>query len=332
MKIETVLPRDLDRLRPLWLSKLAGLRLSQQSAGPFLEDSASWDARRETYSTAFAEGAVGFVAHLKTGEQGYLIAARRSMDWTATFALEPYLWEVLTLHVPTSAIGEAAAIELLRRVESLAAASAYPTVLIGSLAGEPVVDSFYRARHFPPVWLTLVRFDRIISRPEATPSNIRRHAAGDVDRLKKLWLMLHHYHQTSAPALGPFVTDDESWVAIRKLWIKSAEEGLLFVAWNDTDPVGLASVAIHRRDVMPALSDIWATQERIGETKFLVVDASVRGKGVGTALMDEVDREFARRDVGDHMIGAIWGNEAAIDFYTGRGFRPGWIEYIKKVN
>jgi GNAT superfamily N-acetyltransferase len=331
MKIETVLPPDLDRLRPLWLSKLAGLRVSQHPVGPFVEDTASWDARRETYSTAFAEGAVGFVAHLNTGEQGYLIAARRPMDWTATFALEPYLWEVLTLHVPTSAEGEAAAMEMLRRVESLAAASAYPTVLVGSLAGEPTVDPIYRARHFPPAWLTLVRFDTIHSRPEATPSNIQRHAAGDIDRLKELWLMLHHHHQTSAPALGPFVKDDDSWDVIRKLWIKSAEEGLLFVAWNGTDPIGLASIAVHRRTVMSALSDIWATQERIGETKFLIVDAAARGKGVGTALMDEIDREFARRGIGDHMIGAVWGNEAAIDFYTARGFRLGWIEYIKKL-
>jgi GNAT superfamily N-acetyltransferase len=331
MKIEAILPPDLDRLRGLWLSKLAGLRLSEQSVGPFVEDIISWQERRETYSAAFAEGAVGFLAHLESGGQGYLIAARRPMDWTATFALEPYLWEVLTLHVPATAEGEAAANEILQRVENLAAASAYPTVLIGSLSGEPTVEEIYQARQFPPAWLTLMRFDTIHSRPETTPSTIHRHAAGDVDRLKRLWLMLHHHHQASAPALGPFVKDDDSWEVIRKLWIKSAEDGLLFVAWNGTDPIGLASFAVHRRTVMPALSDIWATQERVGETKFLVVDAAARGKGVGTALMDEVDREFARRGVSDHMIGAIWGNEAAIDFYSARGFRPGWIEYIKKV-
>jgi hypothetical protein len=35
--------------------------------------------------------------------------------------------------------------------------------------------------------------------------------AAGIDRLRPMWLALHHHHQSVAPHLGPFVSDDESW-------------------------------------------------------------------------------------------------------------------------
>ena len=82
---------------------------------------------------------------------------------------------------------------------------------------------------------------------------------------------------------------------------------------------------------MPALSDIWATGDRIAETKFLIVDASRQGSGIGSALMDEVDAELLLPDARDQVIGAIRGNARSIWFYESRGFRPGWVEYLKTL-
>ena len=46
--------------------------------------------------------------------------------------------------------------------------------------------------------------------------------------------------------------------------------------------------------------------------------------------MDALDRELARREVHDHFVGAIAPNADAIGFYEKRGFRPAWIELIKR--
>lgn len=331
MRLEPIIPANLDRLSDHWKDRLNRLRGSLPQAGPYLPDQVSWEARHTTYRTAYRDGAFGFVAHDAEGPAGYLFAARRDMDWTATFALERHFWEILTLDVRKDALE--IAVEMARRIEDIAAASDSPTVLIGALPGDKLAEETCRARRFRTAWVTLRRLDVLRSPSEFIASSgptVRRHSAANVDQLQDLWLALHHHHQASAPELGPYVSDADSWV-IHKLWRQSAEEGLLFVAWRDGKAIGLASAAVHTRDVMPVVSDLWATQDRIGETKFLVVDSTARGQGIGTLLMDEIDREFARRGVRDQIIGAIWGNTGAIEFYSSRGYQPGWIEYLKRT-
>lgn len=50
-----------------------------------------------------------------------------------------------------------------------------------------------------------------------------------------------------------------------------------------------------------------------------------RGAGIGSALLDAVDDEFARLGVDDQMIGVLPGNVDAVRLYERRGFRPTWL-------
>jgi GNAT superfamily N-acetyltransferase len=104
---------------------------------------------------------------------------------------------------------------------------------------------------------------------------------------------------------------------------------LLFTAIDDGRIAGLASAAIYDIDAYPSYSDTWVTGAKLGETKFLVVAPDQRGKGVGAALMDQVDRTLAARGVDDQFVGAIAPNTGAIRFYESRGFSPAWLELTK---
>jgi len=50
-----------------------------------------------------------------------------------------------------------------------------------------------------------------------------------------------------------------------------------------------------------------------------------RGEGIGSALLDLVEEEFAKLGVDDLVIGALPGNTGAIKLYERRGFKPTWV-------
>ncbi len=86
----------------------------------------------------------------------------------------------------------------------------------------------------------------------------------------------------------------------------------------------MACVTIARDD--PLWADTWATGRDVAEIKLLVVAPGARGAGLGSALLDEVDRRLAAGGVHDQVIGAIAPNTAAIRLYERRGFRPAWLQ------
>jgi len=60
-----------------------------------------------------------------------------------------------------------------------------------------------------------------------------------------------------------------------------------------------------------------------------VVDERLRGRGIGTALLDAVDAELAKRDVTDLMIGVMEGNDGARRLYERRGLIQGWRQLYR---
>ena len=50
-----------------------------------------------------------------------------------------------------------------------------------------------------------------------------------------------------------------------------------------------------------------------------------RGGGIGSALLDALDREFAAGGVEDVILGVLPGNTDAQRLYERRGFRPTWL-------
>ena len=56
---------------------------------------------------------------------------------------------------------------------------------------------------------------------------ISRAGAEALDRLRPLWLALHHHHQAvGGERLGPYVDDDASWAARRALYEEFLSRGV----------------------------------------------------------------------------------------------------------
>jgi ribosomal protein S18 acetylase RimI-like enzyme len=162
------------------------------------------------------------------------------------------------------------------------------------------------------------------------PPTITRAGAEALDRLRPLWLALHHHHQrVGGERLGPYVDDDASWRARRTLYTGFlAEGGFALLAEEDGDLVGYAMVAI-KTSTETELDDTWVSGARVGEIETLVVSPAARGGGVGSALLDAIDAELAAAGIEDVLIAAFVTNVDAIRLYERRGFRPASLYMIR---
>jgi GNAT superfamily N-acetyltransferase len=157
-------------------------------------------------------------------------------------------------------------------------------------------------------------------------ATITRAGAEALDRLRPLWLELHHHHQAvGGPALGPYVDDGVSWSECRAAYERLlAHDGFVLLAERGSALVGYALVA-----VMPAsetiVADTWRTGERVAEIETVFVVPSERGAGIGSELLDRVDEELSAAGIEDVLIGAVVTNADAIRLYERRGFRPAWL-------
>jgi ribosomal protein S18 acetylase RimI-like enzyme len=159
---------------------------------------------------------------------------------------------------------------------------------------------------------------------------ITRAGRDALDRLRPLWLALHHHHQAvGGERLGPYVDDDTSWTARRALYTEFlAGGGFALLAERDGAPVGYAMVAI-KTSAETELDDTWRAGERVAEIETLVVAPEARGAGVGSALLDAVDAELAGMGIEDVLIAAFVTNTDAIRLYERRGFRPASLHMIR---
>lgn len=140
-----------------------------------------------------------------------------------------------------------------------------------------------------------------------------------VDRLDALRALAEELMATQlaiAPHVPPVAYRSPDWDGYRRFAVAAlARPGSLLLVAEDGDgaPLGYALVverAAHPGDV-PAV-----------EVDSLVVDAAARGRGIGTALLEAVDAEVARRGPRHPVIGVIVGNEGAERLYRSRGFVP----------
>jgi ribosomal protein S18 acetylase RimI-like enzyme len=122
------------------------------------------------------------------------------------------------------------------------------------------------------------------------------------------------------------VDDATTWAERRKLYAELLAKPdtvlLLATAADVLVGYGLAHV-------MPAeetwVLDTWVTGPRIGEIESLAVLPEHRGHGLGTELLDRLERELREQGVSDVVIGVLPGNEGAVRMYERRGYRPTWM-------
>jgi ribosomal protein S18 acetylase RimI-like enzyme len=140
-----------------------------------------------------------------------------------------------------------------------------------------------------------------------------------VDEVRDLWLGLHRHHRAVVGAL-PLVSDDElSWERRRALYLDrlSSGSGFLVLAVEGETVAGYAMVCIeHGPD------DTFPVGDRYAELYSLSVTPQLRNRGIGTRLLDFVDRELARRSIYDLRVAVMEGNADARRLYERRGLRP----------
>lgn len=95
------------------------------------------------------------------------------------------------------------------------------------------------------------------------PVEIRPLIAGEVERLRTLWLELRSHHETVAPQLPAHVPDDDSWARRRALyetWLAEPDAFALVAEMpGEDEPLGYALVSIDGPD------DTWETGGRRAE-------------------------------------------------------------------
>ena len=156
--------------------------------------------------------------------------------------------------------------------------------------------------------------------------NITRGSAADIPALEPLWVEVHRAHVASMPELAPYVTDEETWAERRAFYEKvmAQPDSVLLLAHADGSLIGYALAHVAAvRDTW--IFDTWVTGERIAEIESLSVLPEHRGNGLGSALMDELEREIPALGIDDVIVGALAGNETALRLYARRGFRPTWL-------
>lgn len=140
-----------------------------------------------------------------------------------------------------------------------------------------------------------------------------------VDEVRNLWLDLHHHHRAVVESV-PLVQDDElSWQRRRALYVERlcAGTGFLALASSEESIVGYAFVCIERGP-----DDTFPLDDRYAELYSLSVTPRQRGHGVGTQLLDFVERELARRSITDLKVAVMTTNTEALRLYERRGLRP----------
>jgi ribosomal protein S18 acetylase RimI-like enzyme len=135
--------------------------------------------------------------------------------------------------------------------------------------------------------------------------------------LEPLYIELHEHHVAIAPQMAglPPRTPAESWAGRRALYEEWLEVpgALVLLAERDGKLVGYALVST------ASGYQAWTSGDRVGEVRDLVVAGAARGAGVGSALMDSVERELAAQGIDELRLMVLDGNEDAFRFYESRG-------------
>jgi ribosomal protein S18 acetylase RimI-like enzyme len=160
------------------------------------------------------------------------------------------------------------------------------------------------------------------------PAHVQIRPGGpeDLDRLEPLWVSVHHRHAESMPELAPYVDDATTWAERRKVYAEllAKRDSVLLLA-----AAGEALVGYGLSHVMAAeetwIPDTWVTGPRIGEIESLAVLPEHRGRGLGSALLDRLERALRDQGVTDIVIGVLPGNDGAVRMYERRGYRPTWM-------
>jgi ribosomal protein S18 acetylase RimI-like enzyme len=148
---------------------------------------------------------------------------------------------------------------------------------------------------------------------------IRRAENDDLDALCRLYVAFHEFHVRELPnrlaSLGEPHTFDCTGLSHKLANLLTQPDAALFVAEANQHIVGLAEVYL-RQDA----GDSPRKPYRHGHVQSLMVDASVRGQGIGTALVRATE-QWARENGACEMRLETWEFAAGpLRFYEDVGY------------
>ena len=153
----------------------------------------------------------------------------------------------------------------------------------------------------------------------ATDVVIRRlERTQELAALEPLWLALHRHHRTVLPERLLVADDAVSWQRRREVYRGWLESGtaLALVAERDGRPLGYAFAHL-----IDGPDETFAVGRRYAELYSLSIAPDARGGGIGTRLLDELDRQLAAASIVDLVVAVMTDNHAARRFYERRGLR-----------
>jgi ribosomal protein S18 acetylase RimI-like enzyme len=149
---------------------------------------------------------------------------------------------------------------------------------------------------------------------------VRSLTAERLDLLEPLWRAL--LDRIRAPEnIVAIVPHEQSWPMRRREYeeLLSGGDSFGLVALRGDEAIGYAMVRVG-----DGPDPVWATGGRYVELTSLSVAAGERDRGVGTRLLDEVERRLADLGVDGLVIGVDAVNDGALRFYQRRGFKIGY--------
>ncbi len=151
-----------------------------------------------------------------------------------------------------------------------------------------------------------------------TAITIVRAGAERVADLEPLWGALQERHAELAPTLegARARSAGEAWRLRRRKYLTALADPDAFVMIAEQEverAVGYALVSLGEGP------SGWDLGERVADVETLAVLPEVRGRGVGTRLMDAVEAELSRLGITAFRVLVIAANEEAVRFYEQRG-------------
>jgi len=159
--------------------------------------------------------------------------------------------------------------------------------------------------------------------------DVRHGGLGDIDDVEPLWSSMLEHHRVLTGHELPMRRRDQSWVLRREEYVGWLEEGsgMLFLA-RSGDSAALAGYAFLR---WHRSGSTWDFGPLIGEVESLAVAPSVRGGGVGMAVLDACRGELRTRGIDFWSVDVVESNPA-VRLYERAGFRPNYRKMFGRVD
>jgi ribosomal protein S18 acetylase RimI-like enzyme len=153
-----------------------------------------------------------------------------------------------------------------------------------------------------------------------------------LDDLEPLWRALYDHHQ----ALTPHLRDrerafEQAWPTRRQIereWLKTEPQSFVLAARDADRIVGYAFVRIRSAATYAAS---WTTSDPLADLATLAILPELRGRGIGSALLDAVDARLRELAVADMTIDVVTTNVDAMRLYERRGAVPFVTTLIHRV-